>query len=161
MGSRNLESSTPPIPLAHTSNIGGKPQPLTGIRVLELCIIMAGSTIGRIPAEYGADVIKVTTSSVSDVPFFQVDGNKGKPTLDLKLRSCEGRSQFKSLLQTIDIIIDGYRPGSLTQLGYGPLRVREVARSRNKGIIYIAESQFGALPPSLKVSFDTDAEKWA
>jgi hypothetical protein len=124
MGSRNLENSTPPIRLAHTSNIGGKPHPLTDIRVLELCIIMAGSTIGRIPAEYGADVIKVTTSSVSDVPFFQVDGNKGKPTLVLK----------HVLAKVVANSNRSFRPSTSSLMATGPARLRSLDMVRSESV---------------------------
>jgi crotonobetainyl-CoA:carnitine CoA-transferase CaiB-like acyl-CoA transferase len=58
---------------------------LEGIKVLELCRIIAGPTIGRILAEYGADVLKVTGPGLSDVPFFQVDGNMGKHATEIDL----------------------------------------------------------------------------
>ena len=68
-----LESCSPPVPFPKVSH-GSKSQILSGIKVLELCRIIAGPAIGRALAEYGADVIKVTSPNLSDVPFFQVDG---------------------------------------------------------------------------------------
>jgi crotonobetainyl-CoA:carnitine CoA-transferase CaiB-like acyl-CoA transferase len=49
-----------------------------------------------------------------------VDGNMGKHTADLDLKSPEGRKIFESLLEDVDIVVDGYRPGALEKLGYGP-----------------------------------------
>jgi len=67
-----LETSTPPAPFP--SDEGNPPQILKGIKVLELCRIIAGPTITRILAEYGAEVLKITSPKLGDVPFFQVDG---------------------------------------------------------------------------------------
>jgi crotonobetainyl-CoA:carnitine CoA-transferase CaiB-like acyl-CoA transferase len=68
------------------------------------------------------------------------NSNMGKITLDLDLdlRDPTSREHFDSLLSTIDIFLDGYRPCALTRLGYGPAQLTELARSRNKGIIYIS-----------------------
>ena len=71
----------------------------------------------------------------------------GKHTLYLDLHSPSDRSKFDDSLSTADVLIDGYRPGSLTRLGYGPSALASVAISRNRGINYISESCFGALPP--------------
>ena len=67
-----LETTSPPVPF--TTQKINPPQILHGIKVLELCRIIAGPTITRILAEYGAEVIKITSPNLSDVPFFQVDG---------------------------------------------------------------------------------------
>jgi len=64
-----LETETPPAPFPKGGN-----QILKGIKVLEMCRIIAGPTITRILAEYGAEVLKITSPNLSDVPFFQVDG---------------------------------------------------------------------------------------
>ncbi|KAF6237121.1 hypothetical protein HO173_004589 [Letharia columbiana] len=157
----NLEISTPPVPFPARSSTTNKPQPLAGIRVLELCRIIAGPVIGRTLAEYGADVLKVTAPHLSDVPFFQVDGNMGKHATELNLRDPNSRQVFESLLQTADILVDGYRPGSLTRLGYGPSQILQLIQSRNKGIIYISESCFGALPPSSNEAPDSEASQWS
>jgi crotonobetainyl-CoA:carnitine CoA-transferase CaiB-like acyl-CoA transferase len=119
------------------------PRILDGIKVLELCRIIAGPTIGRILGEYGADVLKVTGTGQSDVPFFQVDGNMGKHATEINLKSAEGREVFDGLLADVDIIIDGYRPGALNKLGYGPESMAKMAERRGKGIVYVNENCFG------------------
>ena len=71
-----LENVSPPIPLPR--GLSNDSRILNGIKVIEMCRIIAGPTITRILAEYGAEVIKITGPGLSDVPFFQVDGNMGK-----------------------------------------------------------------------------------
>ena len=78
--------------------------------MLELCRIIAGPTIGKILAEYGATVIKVTSDdTLPDVPFFQVDANMGKHTTNLNLKDPNDRLEFEKLLKDADVVIDGYR----------------------------------------------------
>ncbi|PWY65978.1 CAIB/BAIF family enzyme [Aspergillus heteromorphus CBS 117.55] len=134
-----LPGNTPPtrFPVTKTQRI------LEGVKVLELTCVIAGPVIGRILAEYGADVVRITCPSVPDVPFFQVDGNMGKRTVDIDLKTTTGRRQFEDLLADADVLIDGYRPGVLERLGYGPATVAKIAESRGKGIIYVDENCFG------------------
>lgn len=142
-----LETETPPAPFPFKSSCAPKPQILSGIRVLELCRIIAGPAMGRGLAEYGAEVIKVTAPHLSDVPFFQVDANIGKHTTDLNLKEPQDRDTFEELLQSADVILDGYRPGSLNRLGYGPNQLQEIARQRGRGFVYVAENCFGHVGP--------------
>jgi len=121
----------------------GKPQVLNGIRVLELCRIIAGPTVTRILAEYGAEVLKITSPTGPDVPFFQVDGNVGKHAAELDLKTPEGRKIFEGLLETADVIVDGYRPGAIEKLGFGPQALKELAVKRRKGFVYVNENCFG------------------
>lgn len=143
----NLETETPPTPLPFQASRAPKPQILAGIRVLELCRIIAGPAMGRGLAEYGAQVIKVTAPRLSDVPFFQVDANIGKHTTDLDLKDRHDREVFETLLASADVVLDGYRPGSLERLGYGPRQLVELAKQRGKGIVYISENCFGHMGP--------------
>ncbi|KAK5019389.1 hypothetical protein LTR39_000405 [Cryomyces antarcticus] len=140
---QTLESSSPAAPFPFARSPISKPQILAGIKVLELCRIIAGPSIGRGLAEYGADVLKVTSPHLSDVPFFQVDGNVGKHASDLDLKSPKDRQIFEELLQSADVILDGYRPGCLERLGYGPKQIVELTKHRNRGIVYVAEDCFG------------------
>ncbi|ODV61974.1 CoA-transferase family III [Ascoidea rubescens DSM 1968] len=139
-----LETDTPPVEFASLSGDSAqKPQILKGLKVLELCRIIAGPTIGRILAEYGAEVIKVTSPTLPDVPFFQIDCNFGKHTCELNLKNKEDRVKFEELLKDADIVLDGYRTNAIEKLGYGPSKMTEFARQRNKGYIYGSENCFG------------------
>ncbi|CAG9942307.1 unnamed protein product [Clonostachys rosea f. rosea IK726] len=135
----SLETETPPTPLPKTDD----KRLLSGIKVLEMCRIIAGPIITRILGEYGADVLKVTSPHLSDVPFFQVDGNMGKHAADVDLKTPEGREAFEKLVQEVDIVVDGYRPGALDKLGYGAKFMTELAKKRGKGIVYVNENCFG------------------
>ncbi|EPE02623.1 caib baif family enzyme [Ophiostoma piceae UAMH 11346] len=138
----SLETKTPPWPLPppseHTKN-----RPLAGIKVLELCRIIAGPIMGRILCEYGADVLKITSPHLSDVPFFQVDGNMGKHAANLDLKKPEGRAVFEKLVREADVVLDGYRPGALEKLGFGPTYMTKLAHDRGYGIVYVNENCFG------------------
>lgn len=134
-----LPGETPPA----VFNPGGSPRILEGVKVLELCCVIAGPIIGRTLAEYGADVLKITSPTVPDVPFFQVDNNMGKRAVELDLKIDEGRRQFEALLADADVVIDGYRPGALRKLGYNPESMAAMAEKRGEGIVYIDETCFG------------------
>ncbi|KAL2164624.1 hypothetical protein VTH06DRAFT_3841 [Thermothelomyces fergusii] len=140
---------TPPVPfppLPSSSSPGGRARrALAGIKVLELCRVIAGPTIGRSLAAHGAQVLKVTPPHLPDVPFFQLDVNAGKRAVHLDLRpSCPAdRAAFAALLADADVLIDGYRPGALARLGYGPDQLGRLARARGRGFVYVAEDCFG------------------
>ena len=68
------ETTTLPVPFPSAEKVRGKTRPLAGIRVLELCRIIASPNIGRSLAKYSANMIKIISPHLSDVPFFQVDG---------------------------------------------------------------------------------------
>jgi hypothetical protein len=143
---QTLEAVTPPIPFTNASpdfKSSVPAQCLRGIRVLELCRVIAGPTMGRSLAAHGAQVMKVTSPNLPDVPFFQVDVNAGKHTTSLDLRSPEDRAKFEALLADADVVLDGYRPGVLDRLGYGPKALRVIAGRRHKGFVYVAEDCFG------------------
>lgn len=140
-----LESSSPPASFdINGSESGGKRQILSGIKILDLSRVIAGPIISRTLAEYGATVMKITSPNLPDVPYYQVDGNFGKRTADLDLTSPADREIFEALLDDgVDVIIDGYRTGSLERLGYGVKSLTKRFENRGKGFIYVAENCFG------------------
>jgi hypothetical protein len=143
------DTITPPIPFdppsaTTTTNPTAPRRALTGIKVLELCRIIAGPTIGRSLAAHGAQVLKVTPPHLPDVPFFQLDVNTGKHTAHLDLTDPTDKATFTALLADADVLIDGYRPGALAKLGFSPATLAALARARGKGFVYVAEDCFGS-----------------
>ena len=127
-----------------------KPHLLQGIKVLDLTRVIAGPSIARTLAEYGASVLKVTSPNLPDVPWYAVDLNFGKRTCDLDLRNSNDRATFEALLDHdggVDVIVDGYRPGSLDRLGYGFEDMKKRWQNRGKGFVYVRESCFGHVGP--------------
>jgi crotonobetainyl-CoA:carnitine CoA-transferase CaiB-like acyl-CoA transferase len=97
---------------------------LEGVRVLDLCIILAGPTCGRTLAEFGADVIKIDDPTRPGDAVGYIDVNRGKRSIELNLKTEEGRAIFWRLVDTADVIVENNRYGSLERLGLGYNAVR-------------------------------------
>jgi crotonobetainyl-CoA:carnitine CoA-transferase CaiB-like acyl-CoA transferase len=65
-----LENAPPPT-IQLLRGLSNDSRILNGIKVIEMCRIIAGPTITRILAGYGAEVIKITGLGLSDVLFFK------------------------------------------------------------------------------------------
>jgi crotonobetainyl-CoA:carnitine CoA-transferase CaiB-like acyl-CoA transferase len=116
---------------------------LDGVRVLDLCIILAGPTCGRTMAEFGADVIKIDNPSRGGYVQSHNDVNRGKRSILLDLKSAEGRDIFWKLVDTADVVAQNYRAGKLDKLGLGYEHVRQ----RKPDIIYASLNAYGHLGP--------------
>jgi crotonobetainyl-CoA:carnitine CoA-transferase CaiB-like acyl-CoA transferase len=116
---------------------------LAGVRVLDLCIILAGPTLGRTLGEFGADVIKIDNPARGSFVASHNDVNRGKRSLMLDLKSDAGRDIFWRLLEGADVVAQNYRAGKLEKLG---LSYEEVRR-RKPDIIYASLNAFGHLGP--------------
>ena len=116
---------------------------LDGVKVLDLCIILAGPTMGRTLAEYGANVIKIDNPSRGSTVARHNDINRGKRSILLDLRSEEGRDVFWQLLEDADVVAQNYRAGRLERLGLG---YEEVSK-RKPDIIYASLNAYGHIGP--------------
>jgi hypothetical protein len=119
------------------------PRPLSGIRVLDLTRILAGPMAARTLAEHGADVLMITAKHLPQIPEHVIDTNHGKRSTFLDLTHPDDVARLKALLKDADVFSQGYRPGALAKLGFGP---DELAALR-PGLIYVSISCFGADGP--------------
>jgi formyl-CoA transferase len=131
------------------------PLPLRGIRVLDVCQVMAGPFCCMLLGDLGADVIKIEPpegdqarramgfklKGDDSLGFLNMNRNKRSITLDLKSEA--GRNVFFRLAETADVIVENYRPGAMKKLGVD----YEAARAVNPGIIYASISGFGQSGP--------------
>lgn len=118
-------------------------RPLSGIKILELARAIAGPTIGRVCAALGATVIRVSCSTNTELPITLMDGCLGKTSIDINLKSFEGRKKLLDLIRDADVFIDAYRPAVLEHLGFGRDAVLGLVSNRQKGIIYCQENCYG------------------
>ena len=113
--------------------------PLSGIRVLDLCIILAGPTCGRTLAEYGAEVIKIDSWFRPPTDRQLHDVGRGKRSVCLDLTKPAGLEAFYRLVDTADVVLGGFRKGVAERMGIG----YEQLRQRKPDIVYLAINAFG------------------
>jgi len=138
---------SPPI----VANLPYEPasQPLKGVKVLDLGVIVVGAEQGRIFADQGADVIKVETRafpdgtrqsfSPTDFPAGFAAGNRGKRGLSINMRTKKGLDLFKELAKDADVVFSNYKPGTLEKLGIDYASLSKI----NPSIIVIENSAYG------------------
>lgn len=143
------------------ANTKHPPQPLKGVKVLELGTMITAPLAAMQLAHSGADVIKIEHPQGGD-PFRVFRGglyspnfmayNLGKRSIKLNLQSTAGKEAFGKLLDQADVLVENYRPGVLARLGFG----NEVIQARWPRIIHCSITGFGTSGPySARPAFDT------
>jgi crotonobetainyl-CoA:carnitine CoA-transferase CaiB-like acyl-CoA transferase len=134
-------------------------RPLKGVTVIDLTRVLAGPYCTMLLADMGADVLKVEDPRGGDdlrsLPPF-VDGwssyflglNRGKRSLALDLKTPAGQEILRRLLERADVLVENFRPGSLSRLGFG----YEVVRTLNPRLIYCSISGYGQTGPKAHLS---------
>ncbi len=128
--------------------------PLDGMRVLDLSLLLPGPYCACLLGDFGAQVIKIERPGSGDwlrrVPPL-VDGeslafravNRGKQSLALNLKCDEGRQVLLRLARTADVLLEGFRPGVMERLGLGYQTLAQV----NPQLIYCSLSGYGTDGP--------------
>ncbi len=143
-------ADAPVIPLPDGSS------PLGGLRVLDNTRVLAGPTVSRTLAEFGADVLQIGAPRHidEDLVAAMADTGHGKRRAFLDLASNEGREKARALLSVADVFSQSYRAGALKRLGFG----RDAVAALRPGIIYVSMNCFGSRGPwSAKRGFDGSA----
>jgi crotonobetainyl-CoA:carnitine CoA-transferase CaiB-like acyl-CoA transferase len=117
----------------------GGDAPLDGVRVLDLTRVLAGPTCGRTLAQYGADVMMVTSPNLPSVPYFVTDTGHGKRAAFVDLATDDGKATMRALVRGADVFAQGYRQGALERLGFGPQELAEL----RPGIVCTAINCYG------------------
>ena len=115
---------------------------LQGVRVVDLCIVLAGPTCGRTMAEFGADVIRIDSPHVKTV-LRHNDINRGKRSILVDLKTSEGLDIFWKLVDKADVVLQNFRGGVAERLGIDYERVH----ARRPDIVYGSMNTFGHLGP--------------
>ncbi|MCP3919562.1 MAG: CoA transferase [bacterium] len=148
---------------------GDLPGPLAGVRVVEATTTWAGPMCGCILADFGADVIKVEHPQGeiarrsppflpnTDPPqsFMQATVNRNKRSLSLDLHDTRGRDVFLRLARRADVVVENFKPGTMTRWGVG----YEQTRVERPDIVYVSISGYGQWGPDAgRVGYDPLAQ---
>lgn len=110
---------------------------LSGLRVLDFTRALAGPTCTRMLVEMGADVIKVESAPKGDLSrgasvfrnnrsLFFVQHNRGKKSLCVNLRDPRGMALVTELISQVDVVVENFKPGVMTEMGLSYERLREL-----------------------------------
>ena len=125
--------------------------PLRGVRVLDLSRLVAGNMLSLQLADFGADVVKIEPPQGDPLRDWQDDGHslywktygRNKRSVVLNLREPEAMAALWTLVETADVFIENFRPGTLEQMGLSP----EALLARNPRLIVVRISGFGQTGP--------------
>lgn len=130
---------------------------LSGLKVVEMGLWVAGPAVGGIFADWGADVIKIeppkgdpmrslyralSGSKLDSCPPFDLY-NRGKRSVSLDLDTGEGRELLHQLVATADVFLSNMRPQYLRRIGLDA----EQASDRYPRLIYASLTGYGLHGP--------------
>ena len=122
--------------------------PLSGKRVVELQGIGPGPFCGMMLADMGAEIIRVDRAANVGKPANSADIlARGRKSIGVDLKNPEGVETVLKLVETADVLIEGFRPGVMERLGLGP----DVCQKRNARLVYgrmTGWGQHGAMAPA-------------
>ncbi|MBL8471762.1 MAG: CoA transferase [Rhodocyclaceae bacterium] len=99
--------------------------PLAGIKVLEFAGIGPGPFCGMLLADMGAEVTLLergggTFASQMFGGGRKAVANRGKKSVCVDLKHPASKELVNRMIGAVDVLIEGYRPGVMERLGFGP-----------------------------------------
>ncbi len=129
-------------------------QPLQGIRVIDLTRVLSGPFCTMTLADLGAEIIKIESPTGDDTrywgpPFVNGEStyflsvNRSKKSICLDLKTDPGKQILWDLINTADIVVENFRPGTLGKLGFA----WEEIHRRAPSVILVSLSGYGQTGP--------------
>jgi len=129
--------------------------PLAGLRVVETGALIAGPFCGQLLGDFGAEVIKVEDPSAGD-PMRSWGKHKpqglslvwpiigrNKKSITCNLRDPAGQDLLRRLLDTSDVLVENFRPGTLERWGLG----FDALEATNPRLVLVRVTGFGQTGP--------------
>lgn len=129
--------------------------PLSEIRVLDFSHALAGPYCTLLLSDYGAKVYKLEAQTgdmgrgwgppfSAGISSFFLGLNRGKEGISIDLKQPEGLDLCLRIIDTSDVLVENFRPGSMEKLGLG----YEAVHKRNPRLVYCSISGYGQSGPS-------------
>jgi crotonobetainyl-CoA:carnitine CoA-transferase CaiB-like acyl-CoA transferase len=132
--------------------------PLNGLRVIDLSRLVAGNMLTLQLGDFGADVIKVESAGMGDTlrqwrethPDYPkgLDGwwqtyARNKRSLALDLRNQEAMVWLKKLIDSAQVLVESFKPGTLENMGLKP----DDLHATNPSLVIVRLSGWGQTGP--------------
>ena len=145
-----------------------KPEPLKGVRILEVCSVVIGPATVDYLAEFGAELIKFEARRgdqmryVTPFAYFYknlsiglLEQHHNRYWVGMHLGHPKARELFYRFVKISDVVVDNLTPGRLARWGLGYDKLREI----NPKIIQLHVSGFGHWGPFAgRTSYDAIAQ---
>jgi crotonobetainyl-CoA:carnitine CoA-transferase CaiB-like acyl-CoA transferase len=130
-------------------------QPLSGIRILDLSRMVAGSYCSMILGDMGAEVIKIEQPKVGDdtrqwgPPYINGESayflciNRNKQSLTLDFRKDKAKEIFLGLVRQSDVVIENFRTGLMEKYGLGYHELNKI----RSDLVYCSITGYGRSGP--------------
>ncbi len=115
---------------------------LAGMRVVELAGLGPGPFAAMLLADLGAEVVRIDRPAAQGAARQDVV-NRGKRSLAVDLKDEAGRDLVLRLVDTADVLLEGFRPGVAERLGLGP----QECATRNPRLVYGRMTGWGQQGP--------------
>ncbi|MEN8245734.1 MAG: CaiB/BaiF CoA-transferase family protein [Thermodesulfobacteriota bacterium] len=123
--------------------------PLEGVKILEVGGIGPGPFCGMMLSDMGADIVRIERQgglALTDPKYDLLTRNRRSVFVDL--RKPEGIATGLKMVEQVDALQEGFRPGVMEKLGLGP----DVCLERNPKLVYGRMTGFGQEGPLAKTA---------
>jgi alpha-methylacyl-CoA racemase len=120
--------------------------PLAGVRVLEMAGLGPVPHTGMLLADLGADVVRVARPGGGAMAELAGDVDpvlRSRTHTVIDVKSPEGIAELEQLVARADVLLEGFRPGVMERLGFGPTEVAQ----RNPRLVYARMTGWGREGP--------------
>ncbi|MGU3663625.1 CaiB/BaiF CoA transferase family protein [Methylobacterium sp. A49B] len=129
-----------------------RPGPLAGLRVVEFAGIGPAPMAAMLFADLGADVLRLDRTVPADLGIARPDAldltRRGRPSVAIDLKDPRAVALVHDLLAGADALVEGFRPGTMERMGFGP----EVVLARNPRLVYGRMTGWGQSGPLAKAA---------
>ncbi|MBM7365759.1 CaiB/BaiF CoA transferase family protein [Gordonia hydrophobica] len=127
-----------------TRQPSGRSGPLAGIRVIEFAGIGPGPHAAMLLADLGADVLRVQRPGQLPEAGRNADALlRGRRVVEANLKNPADRETILNLVSKADVVLEGFRPGVMERLGFGPDDLHAV----NPALVYGRMTGWGQTGP--------------
>ena len=127
--------------------------PLHGIKVLDFTRVLSGPSCTKTLRDLGAEVTKIEPPAgdvgrggvphIGAMSVYYAQQNAGKRNLSIDLNFPEAREIVRRMCESVDVIVENFRPGTLARFGFA----YEDVIKFNPGVVYVSISGYGQTGP--------------